>query len=67
MLSRTLLVAIIALFTASQAGCIVVSKDRHRSRSHTVSRDDHGNHRHCHPKKHGRKVCHSHPHRGGHH
>ena len=61
-----LLAAALVTVLASQTGCIVVTKRRqdpvyNQPRQRTTDY-------HCHPKPHGREVCHSHPHYDpGHH
>ena len=61
-MSRLLLCAVLIAST----GCVFVT----RSRSQPAQGQPREKvvHEHCHPKKHGREVCHSHPHYDpGHH
>lgn len=63
---KVVALALLGGFGASLSGCIIVG-DRRRSRSNAVYHDGKHTHEHCHPKKHGRSVCHAHPHRDTHH
>ena len=67
MLRRTLTtLALLGALGVTLPACIVVT-DKNR-RSQTVRHND-GKHRHdhCHQKKRGKRVCHSHPHTHPHH
>jgi hypothetical protein len=65
---RSVLFLVLASFLLSLlAGCIIRTEPRHRHHRREVR--GHGSHQHCHYKggPHRRRVCHSHPHGGGHH
>jgi hypothetical protein len=58
---------LVAALLVAQTGCIIVGK-RNPPPSERRGGGDKVVHEHCHPKKHGREVCHAHPHYDpGHH